>query len=158
MTLIEVRISGGDWLLVRSTITTGAHRAMCQVMRHAGTRLANPIRVAGARVLAYLVDWSLVDAAGQRVPYRDRSDAERVAALASLDVDSFVEIADAIAAHEDQQAARRAVEQSEWHAAVSTDLAIARVFGWRYEWVAELEHDVYEVLVDVLSREQRQRD
>ena len=33
-------------------------------------------------------------------------------------------------------------------------LAIARRCHWRYEWVAELDAEVYEVLLDELMKEQ----
>lgn len=30
--------------------------------------------------------------------------------------------------------------------------------GWKYEWVSELPHDVYEVLVEMLTKEVKARD
>jgi len=33
------------------------------------------------------------------------------------------------------------------------DLAIARRMGWRYEWVEDLDADVYDVLVAELTKE-----
>lgn len=37
-----------------------------------------------------------------------------------------------------------------------TNLAIARRCSWRYEWVEALDHEVYEVLLEELQREQRE--
>jgi len=34
-----------------------------------------------------------------------------------------------------------------------SDLIIARRYGWRYEWVRDLEADVHQVLVEELIRE-----
>ena len=34
-----------------------------------------------------------------------------------------------------------------------SDLTIARRFGWRYEWVRDLEADVHQVLVEELVAE-----
>jgi len=34
-----------------------------------------------------------------------------------------------------------------------SDLVIARRFGWRYEWVRDLEADVHQVLVEELTAE-----
>lgn len=34
-----------------------------------------------------------------------------------------------------------------------SDLALARRMRWRYEWVQELDADVYDVLVDELTKE-----
>ena len=39
-----------------------------------------------------------------------------------------------------------------------SDLIIARRFGWRYEWVRDLDADVHELLVEELVREQEQAD
>jgi hypothetical protein len=41
---------------------------------------------------------------------------------------------------------------------VISDLIIARRFGWRYEWVRDLDADVHELLVEELVREQEQAD
>jgi hypothetical protein len=34
-----------------------------------------------------------------------------------------------------------------------SDLIIARRFGWRYEWVRDLETDVHQVLIEELTAE-----
>ena len=34
-----------------------------------------------------------------------------------------------------------------------SDLTIARRFGWRYEWVRDLDADVHQILVEELVRE-----
>jgi hypothetical protein len=36
---------------------------------------------------------------------------------------------------------------------VISDLKIARRFGWRYEWVRDLDADVHQILVEELVRE-----
>jgi len=36
---------------------------------------------------------------------------------------------------------------------VISDLVIARRFGWRYEWVRDMDADVHQVLVEDLIRE-----
>jgi hypothetical protein len=41
---------------------------------------------------------------------------------------------------------------------VISDLVIARRFGWRYEWVRDLDADVHQVLVEELVREQEQAE
>ena len=38
------------------------------------------------------------------------------------------------------------------------DLAIAMRYGWRYEWVRDLEADVHSVLVDHLVRAREEAD
>jgi hypothetical protein len=34
-----------------------------------------------------------------------------------------------------------------------SDLTIARRFGWRYEWVRDMDADVHQVLIEALVRE-----
>jgi hypothetical protein len=41
---------------------------------------------------------------------------------------------------------------------VISDLVIARRFGWRYEWVRDLDADVHQLLVEELVREQEQAE
>jgi len=41
---------------------------------------------------------------------------------------------------------------------VISDLVIARRFGWRYEWVRDLDVDVHAILVEELVREQEQAE
>jgi hypothetical protein len=36
---------------------------------------------------------------------------------------------------------------------IVADLAVARRCGWRYEWVRDLEVDVYHILLDELAAE-----
>lgn len=33
-----------------------------------------------------------------------------------------------------------------------SDLHIARTFHWKFDWVAELPRDVYEILVDEMNK------
>jgi len=41
---------------------------------------------------------------------------------------------------------------------VISDLMIARRFGWRYEWVRDMDVDVHQVLVEELVREADERE
>jgi len=41
---------------------------------------------------------------------------------------------------------------------VISDLVIARRFGWRYEWVRDLDADVHQLLVEELVRESEQAE
>jgi hypothetical protein len=41
---------------------------------------------------------------------------------------------------------------------VISDLVIARRFGWRYEWVRDLDADVHSILVEELVREQEKAE
>jgi hypothetical protein len=41
---------------------------------------------------------------------------------------------------------------------VISDLTIARRFGWRYEWVRDMDADVHQVLVEALVAEHDQAE
>ena len=102
-------------------------------------------------MVVYLVDWSITDADDQPVIIRGQSEDVVADVLEMLDVDSFSEILKAIETHErtmEDWSARRKKKRSTGSSKSDRDLAIARVFGWRYEWVAELDRDVYRVLVE----------
>ena len=62
-------------------------------------------------VTAYLVDWSLTDAAGQVVPVFQEPIAVVEAALRNLSPEDFDEVHTAIAAHEKKLLAERAQEK-----------------------------------------------
>jgi hypothetical protein len=96
-------ISDGDWLLVKRQLNAGEQRRQYARMYRdntAGRFTVDPLQTGLALVLAYLLDWSLVDDTGQVIDIRDADDDTKAAALDAIDYDSFVEIKDAIEAHE----------------------------------------------------------
>lgn len=96
-------ISGGDWLIVKRRLNAGEQRRQFARMYrdHSGGRLTvDPLQTGMALVLAYLLDWSLVDETGAVIDIRDSDDATKEAALDAIDYDSFVEIKDAVQAHD----------------------------------------------------------
>ena len=113
------------------------------------------LQVGLSKMVVYLVDWSITDADDQPVIIRGQSEDVVADVLEMLDVDSFAEILKAIETHERTMEAEREEEKKtgHWEQQVRSDLAIARVFSWRYEWVAELDRDVYRVLVESLSEQ-----
>jgi hypothetical protein len=99
----RLEISDGDWLLVKRRLNAGEQRRQFARMYHdnTGGRLTvNPLQTGVALILAYLLDWSLVDETGTVIDIREADDDAKIAALDALDYDSFVEIKDAIQAHE----------------------------------------------------------
>ncbi len=110
--IVRLEISDGDWLDVKKDLTYGERM-------QASSAVIGEIRVAGggnegymrpqfelaalAQILAYLVDWSLVDAGDKRIPIVTQ--AQKLAALKSLDDASVDEIGRAIDAHAERRAA-----------------------------------------------------
>jgi hypothetical protein len=102
-TVTVLHISEGDTITVRTRLNAGESRAAYARMIRTGPdgelqvdHSQQPLAI----VLAYLVDWSLVDDTGAVVPIRNQPDAVVLAALDALDTDSYLEIKDAIQAHD----------------------------------------------------------
>ena len=110
--LTTIPISQGDTLTVRARLTAGERRAMYSRMYYPDTVKVDPMRVHLATLTAYLVDWSLVDDAGRRVPIEGLPVAELETILNALDPESFTEIAEAIDRHADAHIAPRDTEKN----------------------------------------------
>jgi hypothetical protein len=112
--VVRLEISQGDWLLVKKHLTAGEQRAIFRRMMREGitSDRVDPVRVGWAKMVGYLLDWSIEDADGQPVVIRDKSEEDIGAALDALDVDSFREILAAIDTHEEAMAAELAAEKN----------------------------------------------
>jgi hypothetical protein len=90
-------LAGGEWLEVKHELTAGEHRAMMADCRRrfgpGEMPTLDPVRYAPARILAYVVGWSLTDRDGHPIPFS-------AGALDSLKVPRFTEILRAVEAHE----------------------------------------------------------
>ena len=104
-------ISKGDTLTVRRRLTAGERRDAYGRMYQTGpdgqlTR--HPVLYGLHMVSAYLIDWSLTDDSGKKVAIRDLSPDQLVSVLNNLSHEDFIEIRDAIDAHEAEMVAERA--------------------------------------------------
>src|SRR5580765_3603105 len=101
---VKLDLSAGDWLLVKRRLTAGEQRhAFARIVKRmsVGERTElDPEAMGLNKITAYLRD-----AAGELVVIRDQSASVVETTLLALDPDSFREIYDAIAAHEDRQTA-----------------------------------------------------
>lgn len=98
-----LRISNGDTLTVKKRLSAGEQRAMFAQMyvpNLDGVLKVNPLATGLARMIAYLVDWSLTDDSGQRVVIAGQPIDAVTSALDALAPEDFAEIKDAIEAHE----------------------------------------------------------
>jgi hypothetical protein len=102
-TVKVLHISQGDTITVRTRLNAGESRvAYARMMRTGadGELVVDRTKQPLALILAYLVDWSLVDDAGQLVEIRRQPEEVVIAALDALDTDSYLEIKTAIEAHD----------------------------------------------------------
>jgi hypothetical protein len=92
----RIDISDGDWLEVKKRLPHGDVRdriiALTGADRGDGTSSINLEMVGLADILAWVVDWSLVDAQGAKLPIE-------ISAIRQLDEDSYDEIVDAVGVH-----------------------------------------------------------
>jgi len=104
---VKLDLTDGDWLLVKRRLTAGEERhAFARILKQTavGERMALDFEQTGlAKIVAYLLDWSLVDDTGAAVVIRDQAPATVEAILLNLDPASFAEIFNAITAHETAQ-------------------------------------------------------
>jgi hypothetical protein len=108
-------------------------------------------------VLTYLLGWSLVDDDGAPVPFSPMlPEAERLDApfAASIRI-GFDEIHAAIGSTKRRTPKKKSPVDRE---RIARDLAIARRCGWTYDYVRELDPDVYDVLVEQLNQEAADAD
>lgn len=101
---VRLEISQGDWLLVKKHLTAGEQRAMFARMMsdsaNGEERRIDRLQVGVAKILAYLLDWSIQDSEGNQVVIADQPADVIASAIDNLDTDSYAEIKDAINAHE----------------------------------------------------------
>ncbi len=101
--LTILKLSGGDTLTVKRRLNCGEQREVYARMYQAGvdgTMRVNPFQSGLALITAYLIDWSLTDDDGTLVPVRDQPIDAVISAVNLLDQASFLEIKEAIEAHE----------------------------------------------------------
>lgn len=112
----RIPISEGDWIEVKKRLTAGETRAIYKRMMvladgHHVPHM-DPVQTGLSKIIAYLVDWSLVDDSGKVVPVFEQTDAVVTAALNALDPDSFQEILAAVEKHEDEMEREREAEKN----------------------------------------------
>jgi hypothetical protein len=110
---LTLQISNGDWLLVKKRLNAGENRKMIKrgsVQTDDGLRV-DSIEAGLAKILAFLLDWSLKGPDGQVLPIRGAHAMPLDAALDSIDPESYTEILRAIEAHELAMQAERAAQK-----------------------------------------------
>ena len=101
---VRINLTGGDWLLVKRQLTAGEQRrvfARTTKPVRAGLPIEIDLEKAGlSQLVEYLVDWSFTDHEGRPVVIRDMPSEFVMDILNSLDADTFAEVTQAIAKHE----------------------------------------------------------
>jgi hypothetical protein len=107
--VVRLPLTEGDWIDVKKRLNTGEQRRVFAKMARdmvPGEKVKlDPEQVGIAKVLEYLIGWSLTDGV-KPVPLS-------AAAVGNLEVETFNEIREAIEAHEEKQDAIREQEKNE---------------------------------------------
>lgn len=100
---VRLELSDGDWLLVKKYLTAGEQRAIFRRMMRDGMTgdQIDSVRVGWSKIIGYLLDWSVLDADGNKVEIMGKSDDEIGSAIDALPVDGFKEVLRAVEQHED---------------------------------------------------------
>src|SRR5262245_14717959 len=112
---VRLDLTNGDWILVKKRLTTGETRAAFARQFKAAPDGGRPeldlTAIGLAKIVAYLLDWSLTDDAGVVVSIRDQPRSLVEQTVDGLDSQTFNELRAAIDAHEDREVAAMADEK-----------------------------------------------
>jgi hypothetical protein len=103
-------LANGDQITVKRRLTAGEQMDAYSRMyteNGNGRRVLDPLNSGLALIEAYLLDWTLTDDDGQPVVIRNQPREVILAAVKGLDYPSFVEVKEAIEAHEARMLADR---------------------------------------------------
>jgi hypothetical protein len=96
--VVRLSLSDGDWIDVKKELNAGEQRKvftnLVKNMQAGEKPELNPDQVGKTKLMAYIVDWSLVDAKGERVKFTE-------GALDGVDSDTYGEIVKAVDAHDE---------------------------------------------------------
>lgn len=119
---VTIQISGEDWIEVKKRLSYGEFNKMqaslVSEIRQDGRVTPNLENVEIAQVLAYLVDWSLIDSKGKTIPID--TEGRKRAAVESLHKDTVKEIVAAVTAHVEAMEARRSEEKNDQGSAIAS--------------------------------------
>jgi hypothetical protein len=101
-TTTRLSLTGGDTLTVKQQLTAGDTLDLFDRAGDVSKGVAglSPIKVGVGLVLAYVVDWSLVDPQGRLLPWRDAGLPERETMLRGLTFEKFSELLAVVTQHD----------------------------------------------------------
>lgn len=110
--VVRLSLTDGDYIDIKKTLNAGEYRdlivGMAKPSHFGEAATVDREKVGITKILQYLLGWSLVGLEDKPLPYSpDLPEAARIATLRALDVMTFVEIEQAIDAHEAQNERER---------------------------------------------------
>ena len=111
---VHLELTDGDWVDVKAQLNYGdavkARAMLVKDIRTDGRVTPDFQLVEIAQILAYLVDWSFIDAAGRKIPVD--TDEQKRSGLFALDEATVKELMAAIGAHAEKSEAARAAQKN----------------------------------------------
>jgi len=108
--VVRLPLSDGEWIDVKRELNAGEQRRvfsrLVKALHFNEKAEVNPEQVGLSKVVEYVVDWSLVDAGGKRVPVSE-------AAIGNLDGDTYGEIVRAVDVHENEIESARELRKND---------------------------------------------
>jgi len=95
-----LQISDGHWLRVKQRLNAGENRRMAKRGTTDGGVGVDLFEAGVAKILAFLLDWSLKDATGATIPIARQAPDVVEAAIDAISPERYTEILRAIEAHE----------------------------------------------------------
>lgn len=114
--VVRLLLSDGDFLDVKKTLNAGEYRHLIISQRDVkadGEIRLDLEKVQIAKLLAYILGWSLIGLDDKPIPYSyDMPEAQRIAAINGLDQDTYRELVQAVDAHEAQDEQERSARKN----------------------------------------------
>jgi len=120
----RLELSDGDALTVKRDLTAGEYRDLMRASTRplqvtpsevgtatTGLMEIDPIAAGLATVMAYLLDWTFLDADGHKLVIAEQPPEVVRAVLANIDSDAYMEVQKAILAHQNRRAAELSEEK-----------------------------------------------
>lgn len=108
---VRIELSQGDWLIVKKHLTAGEQQDMLDAMLTPEGRLDRK-KIRMVKIAGYLLDWSFTDATDRPMRIREQPADTVTAALRAIDPESFLEVAQAIDAHDTAMQQARELEKN----------------------------------------------
>jgi hypothetical protein len=111
---VTIALTHGDTITIRRELTHGERIDLYRraYIEKAGQLVRDPLLTGMALVTAYLIDWTFQGEGDRKVPIKHLSVGELVDTLNAIQDEAFVEILEAIQAHEAQLAREKSLPEA----------------------------------------------
>lgn len=112
---VRLPLADDDWIVVKKHLTAGERRQMfADMLRYGvdGDEKVDRLKVGLSKIVAYLLDWSGVDADGKPIDITGKSPSELTSIVNDLPPEAFSDILTAVVEHDAAMDASREKEKN----------------------------------------------